>query len=206
MIKIKELELKTKNQLVLDVPQITLEKQGKYLILGPNNTGKSVFLRYVHSGECLEFEKSKEKKVRSVLIDCQNNLFDDKSVWANLCVGTDKPTATKKNMLKTLAQKVELENLLHTKTGLLCYSHKKLVELIRATAINPLLILIDDLDKYFDSVNLIKAIGILSFATQEGATIVASSGHKLFGFEKNFIIKERKLCPEEGVQIETQQP
>ena len=205
MIKIKELELKKKSQIVLDVPPITLEKQKKYLILGPNNTGKTVFLNYVHSGNCLEFEKSKTKRVRSVLIDCQNNLFDDKSVWANLCVGTDKPTATKKNLLKTLAQKVELEHELGSKTGLLCYSHKKLVELIRATAINPLLILIDDFDKFFDDVNLIKAVGILSFAAQEGATIIASSGRKLFGFEKNFIIKERKLCPEEGVQIETQQ-
>ncbi len=205
MIKIRELELKKTNKVVLTVPQITLENQNKYLILGPNNTGKSVFLSYIHSGECLEIDKGKEKRVRSVLIDCQNNLFDDKTVWENLCVGVNKPTATKKSLIKTLLGKVNLDNYLNNKAGTLCYSHKKLVEIIRATAINPLLILVDDLDKYFDDLNVIKAAGILSFATQEGATVIASSGRKLFGFEQNFIIKEGNLCPE-GVQIETQQP
>ncbi len=205
MMKIKELELKKKDKVVLSVPQITLERQGKYLVLGPNNTGKSVFLENIHSGKCLELETGKEKRVRSVLIDCQNNLFDEKTLWDNLCVGVNKPTATKKNLLKTLVEKVNLDHQLNNKTSTLCYSHKKLVEIIRATAINPFLILIDDFDKYFDDLNLIKAGSILSFAAQEGSTVIVSSGRKLFGFEQNFIIKKGTLCPE-GVQIETQQP
>ncbi len=130
-------------------------------------------------------------------------MFAEKTVWENLCVGIARPTAAKKNLLKTLAERVGLGNQLPSKAMLLCNSDKKLVELIRATAINPFLILVDDLDKFFDEINILKAISILSLAAQEGATIIASATDKISNFKRNFVIKAGKLH-QEGAQIEAQ--
>ena len=196
MLKIKKFELKKQKETILSIPEILLEDKYKNLVLGPNDKGKSALLNCIHSGECVEPFKNKEKRVPSVLIDYHDGLFNELSMWKNLCFGIPKLTETKKNLIKTLAEKVELDKYMSKKVAFLSFSNKKLVELIRATAIMPLLILIDDLDKYFDDINLIKAISILTFASNNGSIILASSGRKIFGFDKSFIIKNDNLCPE----------
>jgi hypothetical protein len=66
----------------------------------------------------------------------------------------------------------------------------KMVELIRAAIQLPYIILIDDLDMYFDDIKLNQMMGIFEYATNNGSCILATTKQRLDNFELNFRIQK----------------
>jgi len=67
------------------------------------------------------------------------------------------------------------------------------LELIRATVQLPYLILVDDMDNYFDAVKLKTATEILSYATKNGSSVLVTSKQKLEDFNAYYRIQNKKL-------------
>jgi len=68
-----------------------------------------------------------------------------------------------------------------------------MLELIRAVIQLPYIILIDDIDSYFDEVKLKKAFEILDYATNNGSCVLITNRRKLDHIEHNFRIQKGKL-------------
>jgi len=193
MISIKKLNLQKDKKTVLSIDSIDLFPGKKYVVLGPNGSGKSFLLSNLHSTKKVIYPEDKKNRVKSILINNYFALFDDITVWDNLIFGIKKLSKTKKEILISLTKKIGLFKFLEIKTKLLPSSYGKLVELTRAVFISPYLLLIDDIDKYFDDSLNLKALNLLFFACQNGVTIFSASHSNQMESDKVFVIRNQRL-------------
>ncbi len=194
MITIRNIHLKNGQKSILNIDEITLEPRKKYIVLGGNGTGKTLLLKQIHTKkrENLIFDAtySGKTRIKTVLIEHEPALISEKTVWQNLIFGVPKLNDTKKLEIKSIAEKIELSSYLDESVERICFSNKKLVEIVRAIAISPSLLLIDDLNKYFDDISFIKGVGLLQFAATRGSIVLCSSSEVLVGFENSFVIQD----------------
>ena len=67
------------------------------------------------------------------------------------------------------------------------------MELIRAVIQLPYIILIDDVDNFFDDVNMIQMHRICDYALQNGSTIIVSSKQRLENFHIAYRIQNKEI-------------
>ena len=162
MIKIENLIIKIDDFELLTIETINVEKKKNVLIFGKNNSGKSLLLKSLHKTyfnhngnfEIKEPGVFKRKKKASILIDNSVNLLLDKSIYKNIILPISKLDDKKKEMISDLCNIASLGEIYSVKCSVLSYSQAKMVEVIRAFMIDPITILIDDIDNFFDEINM----------------------------------------------------
>ena len=202
MLSINNFRLKVNDAELLEINNLEIKNSENHLILGSNKTGKSLFLKTIHGlhsnfeGEILIKEKPPlfyKRKKKTILIETSPHLLWEEDVWKNIILPLPKVTSRQKQKIRELCKTADLFDDLKTKPEHLSFSTQKFIELIRAVIQLPYLILLDDLDCYFDEINLSKALEICNFALNAGTSILATSKTGLENFENIYRIQNKVL-------------
>lgn len=205
MIEFENFRLIADKEPLLNLSNARLDTGKKILVLGNNETGKTLFLKALH-GEYSQYEgdihyttpssilKPKKKTQRqSIYIELTPSLLENESVWKNLTLPFPKLTPYQKHKLQEMCQNVGIHDKISQKIFKLSFSAQKMVELIRTTVQVPQIICIDDIDCYFDEVHYMQSLEILRFATNSGSIVFATSKSKLNGFDEVYRIHNKKM-------------
>ncbi len=202
MLKIEGFSLSRENEKFMLINEMLIGSSMRVNIFGNNDTGRSLLLRSIHGdyfdygGQIMIKDKSAlfyKKKKKTILIDNTSHLLVNESVWKNIIIPLPKVTARQKQKIMELCVMAQLGDKMGVKTKILSSSSKKFIELIRAVIQLPQIILIDDLENYFDDKNMITALEICNFALNNGASIIATSKRKLDNFDVNYRIQDNKM-------------
>ncbi len=202
MLKIENLALLIEYKKLFTVDSFMLADKQKALILGNNDSGKSLFLKAIH-GEHTEFEgnifiKEKpaifyKKRKKTILIENSVKFLPKESIWKNIVLPLPKEKSRKKEKIIELCNIAGLGEIYNSNAENLSYSSQKSVELIRAAIQQPYLILIDDLDNYFDDLKMAKVNEIMKYALDNGTSIICTSKKKLEDFDISCRIQNGKM-------------
>ena len=202
MLKIEEFSLLRENEKFMLIDEMIIGSGMRVNIFGNNNTGRSLLLKSIHgnyynfNGQILIKDKPilfYKKKKKTILIDNTSHLLMNESVWKNIIIPLQKVTTRQKQKILELCIISQLGDKIGTKVKILSSSSKKFIELIRAVIQLPQIILIDDLENYFDEKNMITALEVCNFAINSGASIIATSKRKLDNFGIHYRIQDSKL-------------
>ena len=202
MLKVEGFSLSRGNEKFMLINEMLIGSGTRVNIFGNNDTGKSLFLRSIHGdyqdfgGQILIKDKPAlfyKKKKKTILIDNTSHLLIDESVWKNIILPLPKITARQKQKIMELCMTSQLGDKIGNKVRNLSFSSKKFIELIRAVIKLPQIILIDDLDNYFDDKNLVIALEICNFAINSGASLITTSNRKLDNFDTHYRIQDSKV-------------
>lgn len=202
MLKIEGFSLSRENKKFMLINELLIGSGMRVNIFGNNDTGKSLFLRSLHGdyhdfgGQILIKDKPLlfyKKKKRTILLDNTSHLLINESVWKNIIIPLPKVTARQKQKILELCTISQLADKIGSKVKTLSFSSKKFIELIRAVIQLPQIILIDDLENYFDDKNMIKALEICTFALNSGTSLIATSKRKLDNFDIHYRIQNNKV-------------
>ncbi len=202
MLKIEHFALSLEKERLMVIEEISLSSGKKVLFFGNNETGKTLFLKSIH-GDFSKFEGNilieekplsfYKKKKQSFLLENTTHLLPDETVWKNIILPLPKVSGHIKKKIIELCFVAGLHKKIQSKVKDLSYSSQKFIELIRAVIQLPSIILIDDVDHFFDGKNLLKAFDVCEFAINSGSSIVATSKTKLENFDMYYRIQDRKV-------------
>ncbi len=202
MLKIEGFSLSRENKKFMLIHELFIGNSLRINIFGNNDTGRSLLLRSIHGdfhnfgGKILFKDKPLsfyKKKKKTILIDNTSHLLTNETVWKNIIIPMPKVTARQRQKILELCKICQLGDKIGAKTKNLSSSSKKFIELVRAVIQLPQLILIDDLENYFDDKNIIAALKICNFAMNNGASIIATSKRKLDNFDVYYRIQDNKV-------------
>ncbi len=202
MLKIEGFSLSRGNEKFMLINELLIGSGMRVNIFGNNDTGKSLFLRSLHGdyhdfgGQILIKDKPLlfyKKKKRTILLDNTSHLLMNESVWKNIIIPLPKVTSRQKQKIMELCMISQLGDKIGSKVKALSFSSKKFIELIRAVIQLPQIILIDDLENYFDDKNMIKALEICNFALNSGTSLIVTSKRKLDNFDTHYRIQNNKV-------------
>lgn len=192
MLKISELVLNVKKENLLSIGELTIGSGELVNLIGPNQSGKSLLFKAIHgeyfsfSGEINIKEKPAifyKKRKQTVLVENQSHLLYDETVWNNIILPFTKLNSHMKMKISELCIIAEIDEKLKMKVRTLSFSEQKFVEIIRAVAQLPYIVLIDDIDNFFDEINFAKALEIINFAIISGSSVFISSKKRLLGVD-----------------------
>ncbi|HHE38501.1 MAG TPA: ATP-binding cassette domain-containing protein [Candidatus Cloacimonetes bacterium] len=202
MLNIENFALLIEYEKLFTLDNFILSDKQKALIIGNNDTGKSLFLKAIH-GEHTEFEgnifiKEKpaifyRKRKKTILIENSVKFLPKESIWKNIVLPLDKKKFNKEEKIIELCNIAGLGEIYNSNADNLSYSSQKLVELIRAVIQQPYLILIDDIDNYFDDIKMVRVNEIVKFALDNGTSIICTSKKKLDDFDISCRIQNGKM-------------
>ena len=202
MLKIEGYSLSRENEKFMLINELLIGSGMRVNLFGNNDTGKSLFLRSLHGdyhdfgGQILIKDKPLlfyKKKKRTILLANTSHLLMNESVWKNIIIPLPKVTARQKQKILELCMISQLGDKIGSKVKALSFSSKKFIELIRAVIQLPQIILIDDLENYFDDKNMIKALEICNFAINSGTSLIVTSKRKLDNFDIHYRIQNNKV-------------
>ncbi|MCD4829567.1 MAG: ATP-binding cassette domain-containing protein [Candidatus Cloacimonetes bacterium] len=188
MLELLDFRLYSGDTDLLRAEYFSLPAAAKYLLVGANGTGKTLLLQSI-CGEyrawdgdiTIKGEPAGDRK--TILLDMPLHLLPAETVWQNLLIPLPRPSERLKGRLVELSAIASIADLLKRKAEYLSYSAGKFVELIRAVVQLPHIILIDDIDHYFDDENLAKAMAICAHAAGAGSIVLATASRPLPGFD-----------------------
>ncbi|MBT3756262.1 MAG: ATP-binding cassette domain-containing protein [Candidatus Cloacimonetes bacterium] len=202
MLKIEGFSLSRENEKFMLINEMLIGSSMRVNIFGNNDTGRSLLLRSIHGdyfdygGQIMIKDKSAlfyKKKKKTILINNTSHLLVNESVWKNIIIPLPKITARQKQKIMELCVLAKLGDKIGLKVKTLSSSSKKFIELIRAVIQLPQIILVDDLENYFDDKNMITALEICNFALNSGTSVIATSKKKLDNFDVNYRIQDSKM-------------
>lgn len=127
------------------------------------------------------------------MLEITPHILHTESVWKNLVLPLTKITPRIRQKLTELGEIANLNDKISRKSETLSYSEQKYLELIRAVIQLPKLILIDDLDNFFDELHQNKAMEILEYAKNSGTCVIVTSKKKMEGFDENYRLYGMKM-------------
>jgi len=202
MLKIENLTINLENRHLFTINELVVGNGEIVNIAGNNSTGKSLFLKAIH-GDYSKYMGTisikentpifSRKKRDTLILEITPHLLDNESVWKNMVLPLTKITPRIRQKLNELGEIANLNDKISLKSKTLSYSEKKFVELIRAVIQLPKLILIDDLDNFFDELHLGKALKIIDYAKNSGTCVIVTSKNKLAGYDKNYRLYGMKM-------------
>ena len=202
MLRIENFAVTLQERRFMIVDRMQVENGKKILIFGDNETGKTLFMRSIQ-GEFKHFTGSiqiKEKPLsyfkkrkNTILIENIPHLLPAESVWKNITLPLEKITPRHKSRLIELLNIANLHDKTNVKIHELSFSTHKIIELIRASIQLPHLILIDDIDNFFDEKRLIQALQICDYATNTGTSLLATAKQKLDHFDQYHRVQNKKV-------------
>lgn len=202
MLKIEHFALTIGQQRLMVIEELMIANGKKVLIYGENEAGKTLFLKAIH-GEHNKFAGSIQiqekpvshfrKRKNTILLENQMHLLPKETLWKNITLPFDKLSKQQKIRIFEMLKLVELNPRIGSKVQNLSFSACKFIELIRAVVQQPYLILMDDLDNFFDEKKYVKAMEICQFALSSGTSIVATSRARLDVFDDYYLVSDRKV-------------
>ncbi|MDP8268849.1 MAG: ATP-binding cassette domain-containing protein [Candidatus Tenebribacter davisii] len=202
MLNIKGFSLSRENEKFMLINDMFIRSGMKVNIFGNNDTGRSLLLRSIHGdfygfGGKIEIKDKPilfyKKKKKTILLENTSHLLINESVWKNIIIPLPKVTARQKQNIMELCMISKLSDKIGKKINTLSSSSKKFIELIRAVIQLPQIILIDDLENYFDDKNIVTALEICNFALNSGASVITTSKRKLENFDVYYRIQDSKV-------------
>lgn len=202
MLKISDFFLNTKKDCLLSIGYFALETSEVVNLVGNNSSGKSLLIKSIHgdyynfSGDIIIKEKPAifyKKRKQTVLVEKRSHLLMDETVWRNIILPFPKFSSRLKLKVSELCIVAGIDNILQEKVRNISYSEQKFIELIRAVAQLPYIVLVDDFDSYFDEVNISKALEILDFASSSGSSVILSSKNKIQGCNRSMKLQNGAL-------------
>lgn len=202
MLKIEGFSLSRENEKFMIINQMLIGSSMRVNIFGNNDTGRSLLLKSIngdhsaYGGQIMIKDKPAlfyKKKKKTILIDNHSHLLPNESVWKNIIIPLSKVTSRQKQKILELCMMSQLGDKIRNKVKTLSSSSRKFIELIRAVIQLPQIILIDDLENYFDDKNLIIALDICNYALNSGASLIATSKYKLDNFDVHYRIQNDKV-------------
>lgn len=202
MLKIENFTLSFENERFMLIDDILFAGGKKINLFADNSTGKTLLLRSIH-GDFTKFEGSiliKEKpplfykkRKKTILVENQVHLLMNESVWKNITLPLENISSRQKQKITDLCTIAGLSEKIGTKVNKLPFSSQKFVELIRAMIQLPYLILIDDMDNFFDGKNLLKALEICEYALNSGSSLLATSKNKMEHFDITCRVQDKRV-------------
>ena len=202
MLKIENFTLSFENERFMLIDDILFAGGKKINLFADNSSGKTLLLKSIH-GDFTKFEGSiliKEKpplfykkRKKTILVENQVHLLMNESVWKNITLPLENISSRQKQKITDLCAINGLSEKIGTKVNKLSFSSQKFVELIRAVIQLPYLILIDDMDNFFDGKNLLKALEICEYALNSGSSLLATSKNKMEHFDITCRVQDKRV-------------
>jgi len=202
MLKIENLTINLESRHLFTINELVIGNGEMVNITGNNSTGKTLLLKAIH-GEFSKYLGSisikentpifSRKKRDTLMLEITPHLLDNESLWKNMVLPLTKITPRIRQKLTELGEIANLNDKISSKSKTLSYSEKKFVELIRAVIQLPKLILIDDMDNFFDDIHLGKAHKIIEYAKNSGTCVIVTSKNRLDGYDKNYRLYGMKM-------------
>ena len=202
MLRIENFTLRSFNKEIFSIDTFPVENKSLVNIFGNNDCGKSLLLKSIH-GEYTDYEGRilieerppifYKKRKKSILIESNPHLLENETVWKNITIPLLKISSFQKTKIMEFCKIAGLGEIFNDKIDLLPFSSTKFIELIRAAIQLPYLILLDDLDNYFDEINLMKSNLIFDYCLKNGTTIISTSKRRLDNFSISSRIQNGKM-------------
>lgn len=201
MLNIEHFALTLGKSRAMVIDRIQIANGQKVLFWGNNNIGKSLFLRSIHglnsnyagTIQFRELSSNFKKKENSLLLEITPHVIPEATLWQNIKIPFGKISKEMKIRIYDFLKSVNLHHKIGIKQEQLSFSETKLLEFIRAVVQLPHLLLIDDLDVYFDDKVLIKIMDIMQYAIGNGTTLIATAKRKLEYFDEYYREQDRKI-------------
>ncbi len=202
MLKIENFALCFENERFMLIDEVLFAGGKKINLFADNSSGKTLLLKSIH-GDFTKFEGSiliKEKpplfykkRKKTILVENHTHLLMNESVWKNIVLPLENISSRQKQKITDLCAITGLNEKIRTKINCLPFSSQKFVELIRAVIQLPYLILIDDMDNFFDGKNLLKALEICEYALNSGSSLLATSKNKMEHFDVTCRVQDKRV-------------
>jgi ABC-type multidrug transport system ATPase subunit len=202
MLSIENLCIKSNDKTLLELDSLQLQAGESMLLIGDNNSGKTLFLQTIHGtyrkyeGDIFIKEKPAffyKKRKASIYIDYPFQLLTDKSIFKNITLPLGKVKPALQETIVDLCNLVELGEIYETPVNEFSRSDRKLIEIIRAIIQTANLVLIDDLDQYFDEKRLLKMQELITFGIKEKSSFIVTSKQPISLFDKKYRIQNGKV-------------
>jgi len=195
LLQLRDVEIFSGENLILKIENLELEGRSKLQMVGQSSSGKSLLMKTIFGdyknfqGEILvndssPFSLSRRKSM--ILIERTPHLLPRSSVWNNLILPFNKLSRRHRQRLTELSDSANLNYLFDLAASDISYSQMKILEIIRAVVQQPFLILIDDIDSFFDNSTMTIALTILENAVCAGTALLTTGKTKIDEFH-NFI-------------------
>jgi len=184
MLKIEKFRLFANQQQLLDIPNLSVETGQFVSIQGANSTGKTLFLSTLN-GEYTDYlgDISLKKQPIShhlkqnsiILIDNRLPVIESISFLDNIQIPFGVLTSAQKARLLEMVNILNCIDQLNVKMIHSSKAERVTMYLLRAAMISPSLLMIDDLDSFFDNDTLIKVHQFILYCIKSGMIIMATS-------------------------------
>jgi ABC-type branched-subunit amino acid transport system ATPase component len=201
MLIIDDFTLRAGLETILHVPLIHIQSGEKALLHADNSKGKSLLLKaikdhyrdYNGSIQLREPEGSKHKNNTCILLELAPHLLKDHTVWQNLVLPFKKISDLQERKLLHYLKFASLEQIQEKKVNQCSFAEMKMIEMVRAMLIEPYLLLIDDLDKFFDLEHYQLVFQMIEHLNASGCSVFATSSREIPGFTIHYLIQDREL-------------
>ena len=181
MLKIEEYILYSSDRIVLSIPDIIFAQGSFTYIHGSNSSGKSLFLKSL-CGKYRNFQGHlgyKEFSLSSIqnqvfFIDNDLPVIKELDFLGNIELSIGKLSTIQKNKLIDMASVVGLIDKLKDRMEYSSRSERMLMYLLRACIICPNVLLIDDIDDYFDDETFVKVYQIMPYCLKSGMILIST--------------------------------
>jgi ABC-type transport system involved in cytochrome c biogenesis ATPase subunit len=204
MLAAEQIQIHARGELVLEVKEIRIESGSAALLIGDNNSGKSLLLQAINKGYPFEgmvdihtstplLDKLYRKRPEVILLHHTSHVMELDTIWKNLTLPLEKITNKQQTKLEELCALAQLPAPRSTRANTLSLSQLKMVELIRAVIQLPTLLLIDDVDTFFDEKQALVFHQIIDFSLRSGGSILATAKQRIDGFWRYYRIQNHQV-------------
>lgn len=191
MIQINDLEIIKANRILLKVSEMNLENSSLNAVYGEEGTGKSLLANTLHGFHpnyrgLLDFNNSTKQKIVTYLLTKDIHLLTKDRLYDNY-LGNDKSYL---DSIMEYASLAELEKAMDTKIEALSVDNQRLVELVIACGLNPLLLIIDDFDKCYSTETLPLVGKILMKYKVNGGSALLTSQKRIPDVDSSYSIED----------------
>lgn len=191
MIQINDLEIIKANRILLKVSEMNLENSSLNAVYGEEGTGKSLLANTLHGFHrnyrgLLDFNNSTKQKIVTYLLTKDIHLLTKDRLYDNY-LGNDKSYL---DSIMEYASLAELEKAMDTKIEALSVDNQRLVELVIACGLNPLLLIIDDFDKCYSTETLPLVGKILTKYKVNGGSALLTSQKRIPDVDSSYSIED----------------
>jgi ABC-type transport system involved in cytochrome c biogenesis ATPase subunit len=204
-LKLQDFKLFSEKKIVLMTKELVFTPGTFTYILGSNSAGKSLLLKAI-SGQYKDYKGYITFKNQKLSLHLkQNNILfinnelpviEKMTFLENIEIPLGKVNAIQKNRLLEMASIVDIVNLLNHKMAFCCRSERMLMYLVRAALISPNVLLIDDIDTFFDKDKFDGVLQLFAYYQKSGMIILAT-GKSFIGDVPTYKINNgdiEKLC------------